>query len=99
MLVVCHLKVDDLGVEVPLKLHGQLSQLVHPKAGGMNTGGEEELAIRGGFHAMTCSRKLQVLYELNLSPAGTAISFRIVKYTNMLQLLLLLSTLLLLYFM
>ena len=36
----------------------------------MYASGKEELAIRGSFHAMACCRKLQILYQLDLSPAG-----------------------------
>ena len=47
----------------------------------MDAGGKEELAIRGGFHTMTCCRKLQILYQLNLSPAGIIVAGIIVAGT------------------
>ena len=35
----------------------------------MDAGGKQELPVWGGFHAMACSWELQVLDQLDLSPA------------------------------
>ena len=64
------LEVHNLSIKMPFKLHGQLTQLVHSEPGSVNARGKQELTIWRRFHAVACCRELQILHQLNLSPAS-----------------------------
>ena len=65
-----NLEVHNLSIKMPFKLHGQLTQLVHSEPGSMYARGKQELTIWRGFHAVACCWELQILHQLNLSPAS-----------------------------
>ena len=66
---LAYLKVYNFSIKVPLKLHGELTQLIHSQAWCMNSSCKQEVSIWSGLQSMTRCWELQILDQLNLSPA------------------------------
>ena len=65
-----YLEVHNFSIKMSLELHGELTQLVHSEARGMDARGKQELPIWSCFQSVASRWELQVLNELNLSPAA-----------------------------
>ena len=65
VVVAEDVKVDNLGVEVPLELHGQLGQVVHLDLRRVNPRHGEEVPVPRQSHPRRRGGELEVLHQLD----------------------------------